>query len=610
MYTGILIFLAMICAMQSEINSQPVRQWEQRYGSSTNQIQNLVGLESDDSGNVYVTATMSSSTLTDIVTLKYRSDGTLLWSRTFARQIEDRAIDMALDSKGNICVTGLTENLTGTYDIVTIKYNTNGDSLWVRIYNGPSATTMDQPVAIFVDNQDNIIVGGFSSGVTPLTSLTMKYTPEGDTLWIGRIVTGGTAIPIDVAADLNGNVFLYRRGVVLSKYSPAGSLQWSKTIQGFNAAETNRTLLTDSAGNIYLGATKWTATFDDFALIKFAANGDTLWTRIYNGLGGSMTNHDDVNAIAFDSYGNIILGGTSNNVSTYYFSTLKYSSEGNLYWEKTFNAPVNGFGVNDIHTDTYGNIYVTGGSWDIWTMKYSNSGDSLWRVKYDGPSSLNDQKSLITGDESGNILVAAISRESISPSYSKIALIKYSQSMLNIKVIPQGFYNNTTGVLNMRDTMVAFLYNSSAPFVLIDSARSIIDSVTFFGSFSFTNAVSGNYYISVRHRNSLETWSKSGGESYTAGSIMNYDFTSTITQSFGNNLVQLKNSPLLFAVYGGDVNLDGVIDGADASIIDNDAFNFASGYVASDVTGDRFVDASDASTVDNNAWNFVGLIRP
>jgi len=67
---------------------------------------------------------------------------------------------------------------------------------------------------------------------------------------------------------------------------------------------------------------------------------------------------------------------------------------------------------------------------------------------------------------------------------------------------------------------------------------------------------------------------------------------------------------LLFAVYGGDVNLDGVIDGADASIIDNDAFNFASGYVASDVTGDRFVDASDASTVDNNAWNFVGLIRP
>jgi len=162
----------------------------------------------------------------------------------------------------------------------------------------------------------------------------------------------------------------------------------------------------------------------------------------------------------------------------------------------------------------------------------------------------------------------------------------------------------------MRDTMVAFLYNSSAPFVLIDSARSILDSVTFFGSFSFTNAVSGNYYISVRHRNSLETWSKSGGESYTAGSIMNYDFTSTITQSFGNNLVQLTNSPLLFAVYGGDVNLDGVIDGADASIIDNDAFNFASGYVASDVTGDRFVDASDASTVDNNAWNFVGLIRP
>lgn len=610
MYTRAIIIFAIMFALQSGINSQPVLQWEQRYGSSTNQIQNLVGLEADDSGNVFVTATISSATLTDIVTLKYKSDGTLLWARMFARQIEDRAIDMALDSKGNICVAGLTENLTGTYDIVTIKYNTNGDSLWVRIYNGPSATTMDQPVALCVDKEDNIIVGGFSSGVTPLTSVTIKYTPAGDSLWVGKIVTGGTGIPIDVAADLNGNVFLYRRGVVLSKYSPTGSLQWSTIIQGFNSAETNRTLLTDSAGNIYLGATKWTATFDDLALMKFSANGDTLWTRVYNGLGGNMTNHDDVNAIAFDSFGNIILGGTSNNVSTYYFSTLKYSGEGNLFWEKTFNAPVNGFGVNDIYADVIGNIYVAGGSWDIWTMKYSNGGDSLWKVKYDGPSSLNDQKPLIAGDASGNIFVAAMSREAGNPAYNKLALIKYSQSMLNIRVIPQGFYNNATGVLNMRDTVSAYLHNSFAPFAPIDSAHSILDSLTFLASFNFTNVVSGTYYVSVRHRNSLETWTKSGGESYTAGSIMNYDFTSTITQSFGNNLVQLKNSPLLFAVYGGDVNLDGVIDGADASVIDNDAFNFASGYVASDVTGDRIVDASDASTVDNNAWNFVVLIRP
>ncbi len=604
------LITAIVFALQSSISSQPVRQWVQQYGSASNQIQNITGVETDDSGNVYVSGTVSSSTLTDIVTLKYKGDGTLAWARTFARQIEDRAIDMALDSEGNICVTGLTENLTGTYDIVTIKYDSSGDSLWVKTYNGPTATTMDQPVAIFVDNQDNLIVGGFSSGTTPLTSLAIKYSPAGDTLWVGRIVTGGTTIPIDVTADLNGNVFIYRRGVTLSKYNPSGNLQWSKTIQGFNASESNRTLLTDSAGNIYLGATKWTSTFDDFTLMKFATNGDTLWTRTYNGLGGSMTNHDDVNALAFDSFGNIILGGTSNNVSVYHFSTLKYSPEGNLFWEKTFNAAINGFGVNDILTDINGNIYVTGGSWDIWTMKYSNDGDSLWNVKYDGPSNLNDQKSLITGDASGNIFVAAISREAGSPAYNKLALIKYSQSLMNVRMIPEGFYNNVTGTLNMRDTVFAYLHNSSAPFARVDSARSMLDSATFLASFSFANAMSGTYYISVSHRNSIDTWSKSGGESYLAGTTMNYDFTSSVTQSFGNNLTQLSGSPILFAVYSGDVNRDGVIDAADASSIDNDAFNFVSGYVASDVTGDRIVDASDASTVDNNVANFVGLIRP
>jgi hypothetical protein len=65
-----------------------------------------------------------------------------------------------------------------------------------------------------------------------------------------------------------------------------------------------------------------------------------------------------------------------------------------------------------------------------------------------------------------------------------------------------------------------------------------------------------------------------------------------------------------FAIYSGDVNQDGITDASDASSIDNDAYNFVTGYAITDLTGDNITDASDALIVSNNAANFIRTIRP
>jgi hypothetical protein len=91
---------------------------------------------------------------------------------------------------------------------------------------------------------------------------------------------------------------------------------------------------------------------------------------------------------------------------------------------------------------------------------------------------------------------------------------------------------------------------------------------------------------------------------------VNYDFTSSTSQAFGNNMKQVDTSPLKFGIFSGDVNQDGSVDGLDLSIVDNDAFNFVSGYVNSDVNGDNVSDALDIGITDNNAFNFVGKITP
>jgi hypothetical protein len=122
----------------------------------------------------------------------------------------------------------------------------------------------------------------------------------------------------------------------------------------------------------------------------------------------------------------------------------------------------------------------------------------------------------------------------------------------------------------------------------------------------FTKAFSGSYYIVIKHRNHLETWSGLP-QTITAGSPLSYDFTTAQTQAYGSNMIFSNGA---WCIYGGDINQDGFIDLLDMIPIDNDAYNYVSGYVVTDVNGDMFVDLLDMIYVDNNSYNYVGVIRP
>ena len=178
---------------------------------------------------------------------------------------------------------------------------------------------------------------------------------------------------------------------------------------------------------------------------------------------------------------------------------------------------------------------------------------------------------------------------------------------LNIKLAIEGFYNVTSDKLNMRDTVRAYLRSNISPYNRFDSAIAVIDTTGLTGIFKFYNISNGTYYIEARHRNSIETWSRAGGESLIFGGIYNYDFTVSGNRAYGNNLI-LKGTK--YCIYGGDTDQDGIIDGDDMSITDNDASSYSSGYISTDVTGDNLTDASDLSVIDNNAYNQIAMITP
>jgi hypothetical protein len=176
-----------------------------------------------------------------------------------------------------------------------------------------------------------------------------------------------------------------------------------------------------------------------------------------------------------------------------------------------------------------------------------------------------------------------------------------------ITLATEGFYNTSTLRLNKRDTVRAYLRNTSSPFNVIDSGKGVVDSVTHSAQILFANAPSGTYYIQIKHRNSIETWSKAGGESYSRGSAFSYDFTTALSQAYGSNMI-LKGSES--CIYSGDVNQDGVIDATDVASIDNDAFSYLSGYIITDLNGDGFADGTDFQIADNNATNLISKSTP
>ena len=187
------------------------------------------------------------------------------------------------------------------------------------------------------------------------------------------------------------------------------------------------------------------------------------------------------------------------------------------------------------------------------------------------------------------------------PTGSSIALT------LNLTALIEGFYDQVSDNM-VNDTAGIYLRNNSVPYNIIDSSKGMLSS-SGTGSFIFSNAVnSTNYFLVIKHRNSIETWSKTA-QQFTA-SALNYSFTTANSQAYGDNMKQADSSPLRFAIYSGDVNQDGFINLADVVGIYNDAGNFVTGYKVTDVKGDSITDLSDVIISNNNSVGFVTVIRP
>lgn len=177
----------------------------------------------------------------------------------------------------------------------------------------------------------------------------------------------------------------------------------------YNDQSFTNSIVINSNQNVYASGYLWTTpetNEDDYLLMKYSLNGDTVFTRTFNILG-----EDEAAALAVAGNDDIIVAGKSENPSIYDIVVLKYSSSGTLIWQRAYNGPSN---RRDepccLVVDAASNIYVAGKSYTSATqfntviIKYNSSGSLQWVKTINlGSGGMTSPASMIIANATGNL---------------------------------------------------------------------------------------------------------------------------------------------------------------------------------------------------------------
>ncbi len=245
-------------------------------------------------------------------------------------------------------------------------------------------------------------------------------------------------------------------------------------------------------------------------------------------------------------------------------------------------------------------------------MTYSSSNLSVLTISGNRVTIVGVGISNITARQEGNgIYAPAIYIQSQTVTEATLKTLYLTSVFL------QGLYNGSSSMRQAYDEIGTHWPAGVADHITIElhsaeSYASIIYSVSNVllgtnGTVSITipSTYSSSYYITIKHRNSIET-TTSSSVSFAGGTIT-HSFGSP-SNIFGGNLGMYADG--IYFIYGGDANQDGSIDTGDFAPVVNDVASYVRGYVATDIDGNGSVDTGDYLIMVNNNSNYVRTYHP
>lgn len=439
----------------------------------------------------------------------------LLWTTQtpiFNTITTDQYPALVVDITGNTYLAFQTGGVTsgntntGLDDIVVVKFNTNGQVVWVTQQPTFNTTQGDNAPSIGVDSNGNTYVAYYTySGVVSGASATgnsqdvvlFKLDPNGVNVWSVQPITINTNINNNypaIKADALGNSYLAYmvdnysyQTISVTKVDTNGIVTWTVNNNSFNTSSANLSypdLGVDGSSNIYVAygssgvASGQTNTgSSDIVVFKLDTSGNTQWVRQQPSF--NTDDNDSNPKIAVDSItGNVHVcystqGVASGGVNPNNYNTVifKLDTNGQSVWtvqNQTFNANTTDNMAN-IATDGQGNtylVYITGGIIsggvssgsvaDIAVFKLNSNGQTMWTIQqptFNSPDGGNNPS--IGADPSGNVYVSYYTTGTISGGTNTgdndVALFKLCEQQL-------ACFNHDTKILcvdkNLKDTWI------------------------------------------------------------------------------------------------------------------------------------------------------------
>ena len=389
--------------------------WVQIYDPPGNDISSAI--VTDNSGNVYVTGSSDSIFASDYTTIKYDPSGSTQWIRKYNGTANDSdvATCMAIDSSGNISVSGYSKNIGTGYDYTTVNYSSSGAQQWIFSFNG-GGISIDRTYHTLLDNYENIYLTGI--GVTDRSTTmyrTIKLSSSGDLLWETSFNVVGNIISIPtLAVDSMTNVY-----IAGSSDNDYITIKYSQTPN----APADLNLIPLGNGKIRLNWTDNSTNETNFK-IQRKTNIDTNWI-IKDSVPANITSWQDSGLVS----------GT-----TYFYRVYSSNISGN-------SAPTNT--VNTIITNITGAM-LTPLDFRLY-QNHPNPFNPVTKIKFDIPKSITPVKMKLTiFDISGKKIVTLVNQEISSGSYeAEWDGVNYS-SGIYYYTIEAGRYTETRKMLLLK----------------------------------------------------------------------------------------------------------------------------------------------------------------
>ena len=176
-------------------------------------LDNALSFTRDDDGSIFITGFREVNGVKDMQTVKLNSDFTLGWVKDYdAEGLNDSGRCVDADNAGNVFMTGYSRKSNGGSDMITIKYGSNGTVLWAKRFSASNPVWNAEATTCAATLDGGVVVVGTVYDGTSTNFKTLKYSAIGRLEWEKEHdELAGNDRALGLVVDADGNAFVSGR---------------------------------------------------------------------------------------------------------------------------------------------------------------------------------------------------------------------------------------------------------------------------------------------------------------------------------------------------------------------------------------------------------------